>query len=121
MTSQTNNNSNVTGANSKKKYSIGKQCSGIGDTNSSESGSEDGKTPQQVIHSKRQISSKIIDGPRRKPAKKSNIEDSRKKIAKKSSGDCVSRSICEKIVDQGRESNGTTTMTSLISTNRSLS
>jgi hypothetical protein len=115
MTSQTNNNSNVTGANSKKNYSIGKQCSGIGDTDSSESGSEDGKTPQQVIHSKRQISSKIIEGTSRKAAKTS------KKIAKKSSGGCVSRSICEKIVDQGRESNGTTTMTSSISTNRSLS
>jgi hypothetical protein len=72
-----------------------------------------------VIHSKRQISSKI--GPRRKAAKKSNIEDSRKKAAKKNCGDFVSRSICDKIVDQGRESNGTTTKTSSISTNRSLS
>jgi hypothetical protein len=75
----------VTGANSKKNYSIGKQCTGIGNTNSSlESGSEeDGKTPQQVIHSKRQISSKIIEGPRRKAAKKSSIEGPRKKERKR--------------------------------------
>jgi hypothetical protein len=33
----------------------------------------------------------------------------------------VSRSICGEIVDQGRGSNGTTTMTSSISTNKSLS